>query len=183
MTTTDETAFRRIYRAYRPEIATYFLRRVDTDDAQDLTEEVFAVAWRRRRDVPQDREALLWLYGVARNVLSHHRRSMGRRIRLNSRLGNLPTRDPAGLDVQVVRRLEYEQVLEAASHLRLRDQEVLRLALWEGLTHHEIAGITGASVPAVKQRFHRAKRRLTREYQHLSHHQAIPAATRKGGDD
>ncbi len=183
MTTTDEAAFHRIYRAFRPEMTAYFLRRVDPDDAQDLTEEVFAVAWRRRRDVPQDREALMWLYGVAHNVLSHHRRAMGRRIRLDTRLRGLPKQEPTDLDVQVVRRLEYEQVVEAASRLRFGDQEVLRLALWEGLTHQEIAGITGSSVSAVKQRFHRAKRRLTREYQHISHHQSVPAATRKGGDD
>ncbi len=183
MTTVDEAGFHRIYRTFRPELVAYFLRRVDSDDVQDLTEEVFAVAWRRRHDVPQDREALMWLYGVAHNVLSHHRRSMGRRIRLNTRLGGLSMHEPTDLDVQVVQRLEYEQVVEAASHLRFRDQEVLRLALWEGLTHREIAGITGVSVSAVKQRFHRAKRRLAREYQHISHHQTVPAATRKGGDE
>jgi RNA polymerase sigma factor (sigma-70 family) len=183
VTTTDETGFHRIYRTFQPELTAYFLRRVDPDDVQDLTEDVFTVAWRRRHDVPQGREALMWLYGVARNVLSHHQRSKGRRIRLNARLGGLSRQESADLDLQVVRRLEYEQVLEAASRLRFGDQEVLRLALWEGLTHQEIAGITGVSVSAVKQRYHRAKRRLTREYQHISHRQTVPAATRKGGDD
>jgi len=178
-TRAEESSFRAVYEAYRPEIVAYFLRRCHPDDAQDLAEEVFTVAWRRRLDVPADREALMWLYGVAHNTLSHYRRSTGRRIRLEHRLATVPGADPPGPETEALRRVECEQVLEVVNHLKVKDQEVLRLALWEGLTHREIAQVTGASVPAVKQRFHRAKRRLAREYERLT--SRIPAATPKGG--
>lgn len=32
------------------------------------------VAWRRLAEVPDGDESLLWLYGVARNVVRNHRR-------------------------------------------------------------------------------------------------------------
>lgn len=179
---TDEAHFRRVYERYRPEIVAYFLRRVDPNDAQDLAEDVFAVAWRRRADMPTSDESILWLYGVAHRVLQHHRRTVGRRIRLMSRLGRLPASNSAGPDTQVVRKIEYEQVLLAAERLSPKDQEVLRLSLWEGLSHQEIARATGTTAGATKQRIHRARQRLAREYTHIENTQAIHAATRKGGD-
>ena len=182
MPASDETAFQQIYRAYHPELVAYFRRRAHPDDAQDLAEEVFAVAWRRRSDVPEGRQALMWLYGVAWRTLSHHRRAMARRTRLNTRLEHLPMPEADPPDAQVVRQLEYERVLAAAGRLRPRDREILRLALWEDLSHRDIARVTGASVPAVKQRLFRAKRRLTREYVQLNNDHTTPATTRKGGD-
>ena len=51
----------------------YFVRRAARQDADDLTAEVFAIAWRRRDDVPS--EAILpWLYRTAGFVLANHRR-------------------------------------------------------------------------------------------------------------
>ena len=49
-------------------IHSYFVRRTDPASTQDLTAEVFLVAWRRIDDVPRGEETLLWLYGVAANV-------------------------------------------------------------------------------------------------------------------
>lgn len=179
VTIAEEASFRAMYEAYRPEIVAYFLRRCRPDDAQDLAEDVFAVAWRRRGDVPAGRSGLMWLYGVAHHTLSHHRRSVGRRIRLQQRLASVPLVDPPGPETEALHRTELEQVLAAARHLTPVDQEVLRLALWEGLAHREIAAVTGVSVPAVKQRFHRAKRRLAREFELMT--SRTPAATEKGG--
>jgi RNA polymerase sigma-70 factor (ECF subfamily) len=69
--------------------------------------------------------------------------------------------DPA---TEVVRRAEAGRILDAAASLRDADQEILRLAAWEGLSHAEIAGILEISVAAVDQRLHRAKQRLAKAY-------------------
>jgi len=54
--------------------------------------------------------------------------------------------------------------MDAAATLTASDQEILRLAAWEGLRHSEIAGILEISVAAVDQRLHRAKKRLAVAY-------------------
>lgn len=157
--------FRSLYDRHYDALLGYFLRRSDRASAQDLTAEVFLVAWRRIDDVPSGDETRLWLYGVAANVAAHHRRSVARKARLEHRLRSVEGRaDPDQPEPQVVRRSEYEQVLAAAARLRDRDQEILRLAAWEELPHDQIARLLGVSVAAVDQRLHRAKKRLAKEY-------------------
>lgn len=60
-----------------------FVRRrvASADDADDVTAEIFAVAWRRRSHWPPPDERKLWLFGVARNILSTHKRSIYRQDR------------------------------------------------------------------------------------------------------
>ena len=107
--------FRRLYNRYYDAVLAYFLRRGGHANAQDLTAEVFLVAWRRRDVVPRGEETILWLYGVAANVAAHQRRSVARGARLETRLRAVPPPDPHDEpELQVVRRAEYEQVLAAA---------------------------------------------------------------------
>ena len=49
------------------------LRRAARSDADDLTADVFATAWRRRDDIPEGAE-LPWLYRTAGFVVANHHR-------------------------------------------------------------------------------------------------------------
>ncbi|NNC92694.1 MAG: RNA polymerase sigma factor [Acidimicrobiia bacterium] len=159
-----EADFRSLYDRHYDAIHSYFLRRSGTSSAQDLTAEVFLVAWRRIADVPRGEDTLLWLYGVAANVAAHQRRSIARGARLDTRLRSVPANGAAEPEPQVVRRAEYDQVLVATARLRPADQEILRLAAWEELPHDQISRLLGCSVAAVDQRIHRAKKRLAKEF-------------------
>ncbi len=159
-----EAVFRSLYDRHCEAIHSYFVRRTGSVSAQDLTAEVFLVAWRRIDDVPRGEDTLLWLYGVAANVAAHQRRSRARNARLEARLRSVPMNGADGPEPQVVRRAEYDSVLAAARRLRPADQEILRLAAWEELPHDQISRLLGCSVAAVDQRLHRAKKRLAKEY-------------------
>lgn len=157
--------FRALYDRHYYAILAYFLRRSGRAVAQDLTAEVFLVAWRRIGDVPMGDDALLWLYRVASNVAAHQRRSVARGARLETRLRHVGGIEPGDEpELQVVQSAEYERVMAAAARLRPADREILRLAAWEELPHRQIASLLGISVGAVDQRLHRAKKRLAREY-------------------
>lgn len=160
-----EAEFRSLYNRHFDSIHSYFLRRTGVASAQDLTAEVFLVAWRRIGDVPRGEETLLWLYGVAANVAAHQRRSVARSARLETKLRSVSANGFDELEPQVVRRAEYDRVLAAADRLRPADQEILRLAAWEELPHDQISRLLGCSVAAVDQRLHRARKRLAKEYQ------------------
>ncbi len=174
-----EAEFRSLYDRHYDAIHSYFLRRSGTASAQDLTAEVFLVAWRRINDVPRGEETLLWLYGAAANVAAHQRRSMARGARLETRLRSVPTNGTNRPEPLVVRRAEYDQVLAATARLRPADQEILRLAAWEELPHDQISRLLGCSVAAVDQRLHRAKRRLAKEYRRV--HAPGRPQTEEGG--
>ncbi len=148
-------------------VRAYCTRRVGAQDAEDLTAEVFTVAWRRIDAVPVGEKALPWLYGVAYRVVSHYRHSMGRKRKLTLKVAGQARPIVAAPGDQVVAHAEYARVLEAATHLRTLDQEVLRLAVWEELSHNQIAHVLDCTAAAARQRFHRAKRSLLREYVRL----------------
>jgi RNA polymerase sigma factor (sigma-70 family) len=75
---------------------------------------------------------------------------------------------------------ESRLVITALESLGRSDQEILRLAAWEELPHAEIADVLGISVHAVRQRLHKAKKRLAKSYDSLERRRTTPAA-RKGG--
>ena len=163
----DEARFEDLYERYHRQVGAYCARRA-TSDVQDLVAEVFLVAWRRIDQIPDGANALLWLYGVAFRVLKRRQRTYVRKKRALDRLrSTVDVEFDTPTDVVVVQRYEYRLVREAASRLRNIDQEILRLTLWEELSHAEVAKVLDISVDAVKQRAHRARRRLSDEYRRL----------------
>ncbi len=164
--TAGEEHLRRLFNEHYDAVYAYCLRRLPEADARDAAAEVFAVAWRRSDAIPRQSERS-WLYGVAHRRLQHHWRATARRRRLRNRLQSIPAEPGRGPEPQVVRRAEYDLVTRAAAALRPLDREVLRLALWEELSHAEIAAVVGATPQAVKQRLYRARRHLAREFEKL----------------
>lgn len=156
-----EQRFTNLYGAgYRP-ILSYFIRRVDSATiAQDLTEDVFLTAWRKLDDVPPDGEALFWLYGVARRALANHRRSTARRLRLAPHLREATLVEFDGPEDHLVQHEEARTIRRVLSTLRVKDQEIIRLAYWDELPHDVIGRLVGCSRSAVDVRLHRAVRRL-----------------------
>ena len=161
-----EERFERMYAAYERQVYAYCLRRIDRDQAIDCTAETFLVAWRRISDVPGDDKALPWLYRTARNVMGDRYRQRTRRRALVDALETNPTVNRSDEpETVVVRREADAAVVDALRRLRPADQEVLRLAVWEELSHAEIGELLGCSAHAVDQRVHRAAKRLGRELQ------------------
>ncbi len=172
-----------IVERHRPMILAYCLRRADPPDAHDATADVFAVAWRRRDDLPRGDETLAWLYGVARRVLAGQRRGAGRFHRLAQRAAERRPVPPPGPEEVVVQSAEHEQVRRALGHLKPADREVLRLAAWEGLNHAQIAQVLDCSTEAVHKRVSRAKVRLARAFTTLEPVTArVPPASARGGE-
>ena len=159
----EHERFRRLFdTAYRPLLA-YALRRTQRpEDAEEIVAETLLVAWRRRKDMPGGADAIPWLYGVARRLIANQRRGQGRRRRLERVLEPLTraTLDPGELaEAADMTRV----VLAASRRLREDDQEILRLAAWEGLSHEQIAVSLGCSENAAALRLRRARQRLREE--------------------
>lgn len=134
----------------------YLHRRMPADSVDDVLSETLMVVWRRLDEVPPD-ASLPWCYGVARKVLSNHRRGQERRLRLVDRLTAEPQQDstdPQGVD-------DVDPHLEAALEL-LSDQEreLIHLWAWEQLEPREIALVVESTPNAISLRLTRAKQKL-----------------------
>lgn len=162
---TGSARFDALYRQQYPAIHAYCRRRTHPNRVEDAVADVFSVAWRRIDEVPDGEATRPWLYGVAYRVIANQLRGERRRAVFLRRLEHLPQDPPEGPQLQVVRKAEYELILRTLRRLPPIDQELLRLSVWEELSHAQIAAALGLSEGAVKQRLHRARKKLAREYQ------------------
>ncbi|MDH3731612.1 MAG: sigma-70 family RNA polymerase sigma factor [Acidimicrobiia bacterium] len=158
----SEALFEQLFASHHDAIRRYCRRRLDGPAAEDAAADIFVVAWRRIAEVPAGDSALLWLYGVARNVVARSRRSANRRGRLNAKVLSLGAAAQEPPETVVLRSSEEEELLAGLAKLRPDDQEILRLKTWEELSHAEISSVLGISVSAVDARASRALKRLSR---------------------
>jgi len=156
-----EQRFRRLFADEYSYVLAYALRRtINSADAQDIVAETFMVAWRRIREAPADAEARPWLYAIAARTLANQRR--GRR-RIHALRERLRAREPPASEGALASRDEWAAVLAALARLAEREQEVVRLVAWEGLSNRELVAVLGCSENAAATRLHRARRKLTAE--------------------
>lgn len=156
----DEAWFDHLFRTHHRAVLAFARRRVP-DHADDVVAEVFAVAWRRRAEVPS--EPLPWLYRTAGNHILHARRGDARWSRTVAAAGARDGVEPAAEDLgdRVAAALDSRALIHGAlGSLREPDQEVLRLWAWEELEVAQIAYVLGCSRGATRVRLHRALGRL-----------------------
>jgi len=132
--------------------------------------------WRKIHDAPDGEDALRWLYRIAYLTVTNHWRGTNRRKKLDEKLESIGIQPAPLIQDQVVIREEVREVLNAAQRLRARDVEVLRLSLWEHLSLEEICGVLDITANAAKQRIHRARENLVREYERNQQKIVSPAA-------
>ena len=136
----------------------------NSDDALDLTQEVFYRAWRSIRTFRPGERVLPWLYQVARNTqIESHRRKQHARFSLEE------AREDLGFEVQSgarspVQAAESEQaqdrVQRALMRLAPEYREAVVLRFVEDLPYDEIARLQGVAVGTAKSRVFRAKEQL-----------------------
>lgn len=138
-------------------ILNYFERRVGLDDAPDLLANVMLVAWRRVRVIPEDaQQARMWLFGVARNVLSDHNRTERRRSRLADRLRSVTH----VTETFTAPADQHFEVLDAVAQLPTDLRELVQLVHWDGFTIAEAANHIGIRASTARSRYQRAREQL-----------------------
>jgi RNA polymerase sigma factor (sigma-70 family) len=149
--------FRVLFEENYPAILRYAMRRgLGSDDAHDLVENTFEVAWRRFDDIPAGHDAVLWLYGVAQNHLRNERRSQDRRRRLVQRMGSAPAMPPPSDPTHTTAA----RIRAALGALSDDDREIIVLAAGEELSTAQIAAVLGCGEVAARSRLHRARQRM-----------------------
>jgi RNA polymerase sigma factor (sigma-70 family) len=142
--------FTELYRGYYGRVLRYVSRRVGSGtEPEDLTAEVFRIAWDRVRN--GDRLSPSWLFGTARNLLQNHWRAEVRATRLHRTAA-------AELRAELGTRPDQERVLAALAALDEHHREVLQLRYWDEFGTAEIAAHLAVSPSAVWVRLHRARR-------------------------
>jgi len=148
----DDAWFDDLFRSHTTAVFRYFARRAPLDDADDLTADVFATAWRRREVIPSGAE-LPWLYQTAGYILANHRRK-GRPEPVADVPEDIDSDDPADLAVND------DELKLVLAQLSPRDRRILLLHAWEGLDGDELAVALGISRGGADAALSRARARL-----------------------
>ncbi len=161
----SSAALASLFDCYADRIYNYCFRRTaDWDTAEDATSTVFLEAWRTRDRVQVHHDsALPWLYGIATNVCRNLTRKQRRHLVAVSRLPR--QRDAPDHAEDVASRLDDERrmarLLNDIRALPQRDQDVLALVVWAGLSYEEAAAALDVPVGTVRSRLARARQRLS----------------------
>jgi RNA polymerase sigma-70 factor (ECF subfamily) len=162
----DADAFGRLFDRHARAVYNFAFRRTASWAlAEDLTSEVFLLAWRRRGDVVftnADGRVLPWLLGVATNVIRNRRRSDRRAAAALVRLGAAPAERDFSDDVlgRLADEHEMARILAVVHELSEPEQEVLALCAWSELSYEDCALALGVPVGTVRSRLSRARAHL-----------------------
>ncbi|WP_406042289.1 RNA polymerase sigma factor [Micromonospora sp. NBC_00898] len=167
ITAGDQTAFGWIFDRYSRAVYNHAFRLTGSwTTAEDITQETFLIAW-RRRDVVRlvEGSALPWLLVVATNAVRSEWRSGRRWLALLRRLPSERHTDGDLADA-VAARLDDErrmaEILAVVRRLSPAEREAVALCLWSGVSYPDAAIVLGISEVAVRSRVSRARGRLAR---------------------
>ena len=154
----EPQAFETIFDRHFKAVHRYLHRRAGRDLADEVAAETFAVAFERRASCRASGSALLWLFGIATNLLHRCWRAERRQLRAYGRSGvdlwvdyedDAAARvDSSALDAQLAR------VLAA---MRPRQRDALLLYALADLSYKEIALVLDVPVGTVRTWLHRAR--------------------------
>jgi RNA polymerase sigma factor (sigma-70 family) len=174
--TGDFAAFDRLILKYRSRVhAIIYNLTANREDAADLAQDTFIKAFQSIQRFQGQSSFFTWLYRIAVNsTLSHLRKN---RMRSFFSLERISEDEPvareivaaltekAGAERETYVRELQEKLNEAMQKLSIKHRTVVTLFEIDGLSHEEIAEITGSSVGTVRSRLHYAKRLLQAELQ------------------
>jgi len=153
---------------YLPHVYRFALRLTGSrQEAEDLTQDTFLQAWRRRGNLRDAGAARAWLFTIARNLWSDRLRRKGRRPALVEPLQEDHQSPVVAADRKLIAREDVGRVLEAMDSLPARQREVLHLHVCDELSLGEIAAVLGISVDAAKANLCEARKRLRRRFREI----------------
>jgi RNA polymerase sigma-70 factor, ECF subfamily len=149
----DASAFERLYRTHVARIHSLTRRMLGSQDADEVTQDIFVRTWQKLGQFRGDSQFSTWLHRLAVNVVIERRRSFAiQRERMMD--------DPAALDLVTIApsradlTVDFEHAIE---QLPAGAREIFVLHDVEGYKHREIAALLDITTGTSKRQLHRAR--------------------------
>jgi len=154
----DPSAFERLYRSHVARVHTLVRRMLDSDEADDITQDVFIRAWQKLSTFRGESAFGTWLHRLAVNVVLARRKTVGvERGRFIT--DDEPLESATGKHDTPELSLDFE---EALARLPEGARQVFVLHDVEGYRHDEIARMLGVVPGTSKSQLHHARMALRR---------------------
>lgn len=152
----DQSAFQEMVKRHQSSIR-QFLRRLTTGDyalADDIAQEVFIRMFTNLSAFRGQATLSTWLHSIAYRLFLRH-------VESNSILEFVGNEDfpEVSSAPSIVSDIMIEQMMK---HLSLNERLMITLSYSAGMSHSEIADVTGAPLGTIKSHLNRAKRKLAK---------------------
>ncbi|TVQ67099.1 MAG: RNA polymerase sigma-70 factor [Balneolaceae bacterium] len=174
----DRHAFDELFRAMYPRLVRFaFKITQDWNTSCDITQDVFVMLWQQRNTIDPDRSIRAWLFRSVRNRAYNYQRDrreiadpeVVEALTDDARNPDAPYGHSWSDDIEVSENGQETQlqkkILEWIQELPERQREAFELSRYEGLFHHEIAGVMQVSVKTVNNHLTAALRHLRSCYE------------------
>ncbi|NBF00580.1 RNA polymerase sigma factor [Nonomuraea sp. KC401] len=160
----EPDCFGTVFDAHYTEIHRYASQRLGPHAADDICAETFVLAFRQRHRYDVSRSsARPWLYGIATNVISRHRRDEVRLLRAMNRLRSV-SESAGGHEDAATEKVSAERLkgtlAKAIAALPADQRDVLLLVSLSGLSYEEAAQALDVPFGTVSSRLNRARKKL-----------------------
>ena len=157
----DRAAFGMLFAHYAPRLKGYLLRLgLGPAQAEDLAQEVMVTVWRKAGQFDRNQASVAtWIYRIARNRRIDAFRRESRAVLDVDDPGLQPVAQP-GPDAELDTAEREAQVRAAMAELPPEQIDLVRRAFYEGLSHRQIADVTGLALGTVKSRLRLAFQKL-----------------------
>jgi len=154
--------FELFYGACFPRVYRFALRRLaDSGEAEDVAQEVFAVALRRLPSYAGTAGLLSWLFGIARREVSRSQRRLRRRSEAAARGAALPPGEPDDIQGALDARRDLARCQRlVAQRFTPSQRRIWNLRHLRMQSPRDIAAAVGKSEEAVRASLHRMRRSL-----------------------
>jgi RNA polymerase sigma-70 factor (ECF subfamily) len=149
----DQSAFERLYRVHVARIHSLTRRMLGSDDADEVTQDIFVRTWQKLGQFRGDSAFTTWLHRLAVNVVIERRRSYAVQ---RGRMAD----DPDALDAAMVPPARADLTVDfehAIERLPAGAREIFVLHDIEGYKHREIALMLDVATGTSKRQLHRAR--------------------------
>jgi RNA polymerase sigma-70 factor, ECF subfamily len=154
----DRFAFERLYRTHVSRIHSLTRRMLGSDDADEVTQDIFVRTWQKLDQFRGESAFATWLHRLAVNVVIERRRTYAvQRERMDD--------DPDALDVATAApargdlKVDFERAIE---QLPPGARQIFVLHDVEGYKHREIAAMLDIASGTSKRQLHRARMLMRR---------------------
>ncbi|AKG34630.1 RNA polymerase sigma factor [Paenibacillus durus] len=148
---------------YKSGLYAFLLRMGASDqDAQDLAQDTFIMAYQKLHNLSSNCSFVAWLYAIAINRFRDLKRRKRFSFGVNSLL--LEKDQSPTPEEQYMRKEEKLEIHKKLAKLPERYRIVLLLRYTNELTYEEISDITGMTMHQVKNRLFRARQKLKKQW-------------------
>ena len=164
----DKLEFQKIYDTFRPKILRYLTRLIGEHEAEDLTQEVFAMVGRGLKKFRGESKLSTWIYKIATNTALDSLRNQSfqriarKEISEEEVESDIEHKAPS-VDQELIRDEMNVCIRNFIENLPANYMAVVVLSEIEGLKNEAISKILGITIDTVKIRLHRARAKLKKE--------------------